>query len=248
MDVMTSPKTVSARTPDEDIPPYYDRPALKPSLYGWTVGLYMFVGGLAAGTANPGDSALNRWRIPGSGPDCIPGPRHRCHGRGGWRHTADRRFAHQATLLQHAANFSPDVADVDRHLCADELRLLEPCGAGAAVAGLCPATTICGILASVAGLVHDHLYCVASGGDQHAAVGGRAKLLAVRFASSAMATGGATVCVLVLATGSVPSLIHIFGLFTALALLVELIAALAASPAYRTKGVHGPLSEPRSFC
>ena len=29
------------------IPTYYDRPAMKPSLYGWTVALYIFVGGLA---------------------------------------------------------------------------------------------------------------------------------------------------------------------------------------------------------
>ena len=33
----------------DNIPTYYDRPAIKPSLYGWTVALYIFVGGMAAG-------------------------------------------------------------------------------------------------------------------------------------------------------------------------------------------------------
>src|SRR5919106_5627203 len=33
----------------QEIPTYYGRPAIRPSLYGWIVAAYIYVGGLAAG-------------------------------------------------------------------------------------------------------------------------------------------------------------------------------------------------------
>lgn len=244
MDVMTSPKTVSGRTPDEDIPSYYDRPALKPSLYGWTVGLYMFVGGLAAGTQIL-VTAIELMAISGSGPIVFWGRGIAVTGAvvGGILLIADlhtkQRFYNMLRIFRPTSPMSIGTYVLMNFgfwsLAALALQWLD----------FGPATTICGILASVAGWFMTTYTASLLAATSTPLWAAAPKLLAVRFASSAMATGGATVCVLVLATGSVPSLIHIFGLFTALALLVELIAALAASSAYRTKGVHGPLSEPR---
>ena len=46
MDARTSHR--SSRRSDL-IPTYHELPALKPSLYGWTVALYIFVGGMSGG-------------------------------------------------------------------------------------------------------------------------------------------------------------------------------------------------------
>jgi formate-dependent nitrite reductase membrane component NrfD len=51
MDASTQPASPAFPVPawsSEPIPTYYGRAALKPSLYGWTVAFYTFVGGLAA--------------------------------------------------------------------------------------------------------------------------------------------------------------------------------------------------------
>ncbi len=50
-------------TTEAAIPTYYDRPALKPSLYGWKVSGYIFVGGLG-GSAQILATLANscRWR------------------------------------------------------------------------------------------------------------------------------------------------------------------------------------------
>ena len=49
----------------DPIPTYYERPALKPSLYGWTVALYIFIGGLA-GAAQIIATAIDLLGLPGS--------------------------------------------------------------------------------------------------------------------------------------------------------------------------------------
>ena len=43
----TPQRTDGPARSSEPIPTYYGRPALKPSLYGWLVALYIFIGGLA---------------------------------------------------------------------------------------------------------------------------------------------------------------------------------------------------------
>jgi len=50
MDASTQPASPQFPIPAsgaEPIPTYHGRPAVKPSLYGWTVAFYIFIGGLA---------------------------------------------------------------------------------------------------------------------------------------------------------------------------------------------------------
>ena len=243
MDV-PSPKHVPGTTPEEDIPSYYDRPALKPSLYGWTVGLYMFVGGLAAGTQIL-VTAIEMMAIQGSAPIVFWGRIIAFSGAflGGILLIADlhtkQRFYNMLQIFRPTSPMSIGTYVLMSFgfwsLVSLALQWL----------GFAVPATICGALASVAGWFMASYTASLLAATSTPLWAAAPKLLAVRFASSAMATGAATVCALVLATGSAPSLIRIFGPFTALALLVELVAALAAGPVYRTKGVYGPLSKPR---
>jgi|GEM_PF-4272558 hypothetical protein len=60
----SEPAPIPSRDPEHP-PTYYGRPALKPSLYGWIVALYIFIGGLA-GAAQILATAADLIRTPGS--------------------------------------------------------------------------------------------------------------------------------------------------------------------------------------
>ena len=240
----TYSKAVSEQTPDKAVASYYNRPALKPSLYGWTVGLYIFVGGLAAGTQIL-VTAIELMAVPGSGPIVFWG---RCIALlgavlGGILLIADlhtkQRFYNMLRIFRPTSPMSIGTYVLMNFgfwsLAALALQWL----------GFALPATICGALASVAGWFMTTYTASLLAATSTPLWAAAPRLLAVRFASSAMATGAATVCVLVLATRTAPALTRAFDRFAALALLIELIAAFAAGSVYRAKGVHSPLSEPR---
>ena len=173
MDV-PSPKHVPGTTPEEDIPSYYDRPALKPSLYGWTVGLYMFVGGLAAGTQIL-VTAIEMMAIQGSAPIVFWGRIIAFSGAflGGILLIADlhtkQRFYNMLQIFRPTSPMSIGTYVLMSFgfwsLVSLALQWL----------GFAVPATICGALASVAGWFMAS-FCVASGGDQHAAGVGRQRL------------------------------------------------------------------------
>ena len=119
-----------------DIPTYYDLPSLKQSFYGWKVS------DLHSGSpGSPGSSqilaAIGRvYRRASlcrasSATDAMSRSAGSVVGCG----AADHRPAHADAVLQHAAHLPPDLADVDRQLCADQFRRAERrSGRGAAAA------------------------------------------------------------------------------------------------------------------
>ena len=93
-------------------------------------------------------------------------------------------------------------------------------------------------------LVDDDLYRRAARTRPRRRCGRRTpKLLAVRFASSAMATGAAAACIVALGLALTSGLARAFGNLAALAVLVELIASLGSRFVLRGIGINGPLEE-----
>lgn len=102
--------------------------------------------------------------------------------------------------------------------------------------------SICGVLVSIAGWFMTTYTASLLAATSTPLWAAAPQLLAVRFASSSMATGAVTVGSLALLTRPGPKIILAIGLFAIQALLVELTAALSARSVYRATGVHAPLS------
>ena len=237
-------KTISAKTPDKNIPTYYERPALKPSLYGWIVALYIFVGGLAAGTQIL-VTAIDLLAVPGSASVILWGRIIALAGAivGGILLIADlhtkQRFYNMLRIFRPTSPMSIGTYVLMNFgfwsLLALALQWL----------GINVGAVVCGVLASIAGGFMTTYTASLLAATSTPLWASAPKLLAVRFASSAMATGAAAVGLIALLSGTAPGLVDAVEFFTILALLVEWAAALSAGSVYRATGVHQPLSEPR---
>ncbi|HEY7663809.1 MAG TPA: NrfD/PsrC family molybdoenzyme membrane anchor subunit [Xanthobacteraceae bacterium] len=229
--------TVSSR---DGIPTYHERPAIKSSLYGWTVALYIFVGGLAAGLQIV-VTAAELVAAPDSATAVLIGRGIALAGAvlGGVLLILDlhtkQRFYNMLRIFRPTSPMSIGtyalmgfgfwslVAFCTQLFGLPLVGLI--CGCLAAATGWWMTTYTAALLSATA----TPLWAVAP------------KLLAVRFAASAMSTGAATATLIAL--GAAPALVLAFGDLAALALLIELIASIGATVIRRRRGVNGPLQD-----
>jgi protein NrfD len=224
----------------DPIPTYYERPALKPSLYGWTVALYIFIGGLA-GAAQIIATAIDLLGLPGSATLVLVG---RCIALAGAiiggillivdLHTKQRFY----NMLRIFRATSPMSIGTYVLMSFGFWSLL------AVVAQLLDWPIIalaCGILASLSGWGMTSYTAALLAATATPLWAAAPRLLAVRFAGSAMATGAAALCIASLWSPAQPGLTGALSNIAGLALVVELIAAIAALVVYRRKSVSQPL-------
>lgn len=227
-------------TPAGKIPTYYGRPAIKPSLYGWIVALYIFVGGLAAGVQIM-VTAAELLAIPGSGNVSFVGRAIALALAifGGILLIIDlhtkSRFYNMLRIFRPTSPMSIGtyaligfgfwslVAFIAQAVGASLIGLV--CGCFAAVTGWWMASYTASLLAATA----TPLWAAAP------------KLLAVRFAASALATGAAAACLISLGVSANPGLPRAFGNLGALALFIQLVASIGSAAIYRKVGVNDPL-------
>jgi hypothetical protein len=222
------------------IPTYHGRPALKPSLYGWTVAVYIFVGGLA-GAAQILATVIDLLAIPAAGRLVLIG----------------RGIALAGAVLG-AILLILDLHTKQRFY--NMLRIFRPTSPmsigtyvlisfgfwsliafAAQLFGFAPAATVCGVLGALSGwwmITYTAALLSATATPLWAAA---PRALAMRFAASALASGGAALCLVAIWTPADRAIIAALGDITAIALIAELIASLAASLIYRRAGVDAPL-------
>jgi formate-dependent nitrite reductase membrane component NrfD len=237
MDAVT-PKTVRS----EPLPTYYRLPAVKPSLYGWIVALYIYVGGLAAGLQIM-VTAAELLAIPGSGAVSLIGRGIALGGAilGGILliidlHTKQRFY----NMLRIFRPTSPMSIGTYVLMGFGFWSLL---AFAVQATGLPLLALIFGCLAAATGwwmMTYTAALLAATATPLWAAT---PRLLAVRFASSACATGAAAACLIALGVVSESGLARAFGNIAALALAVELIVSIASISIRNAIGVNGPLQE-----
>jgi len=228
------------KSPVDSIPTYYGRPAVRPSLYGWTVALYIFIGGVAAAA-----------QILATAADLLSAA-----------NSAGVLLAARAIALAGAVA-GGILLIIDLHTKQRFFNMLRifrptsPMSIGTYVLmtfgfwslaalivqliGLHILTLIFACIASLAGwfmTVYPAALLSATSTPLWAAA---PRLLAVRFAGSAFASGAATLCIIAIALGA-PIARPLID-FAILALVVELIASFGAQRMYQASGVAGPLSE-----
>jgi hypothetical protein len=241
---MHAPTYAKGTQPLNQIPNYYGRPALKPSVYGWMVALYIFIGGLSAGlqilvtaaelTAAPDVYTVSIW---GRGIALIGAF------LGGILLIVDlhtkRRFYNMLRIFRATSPMSIGTYALMGFgfwsLCAFFIQLF----------WVGWPATLCGVLASIVGWVMTTYTASLLAATATPLWAAAPRLLAVRFASSAMATGAAAACIIASFLASDSAMVRIFGNISGVALCVELIAALLAIAIYRSKGVSSTLREPR---
>jgi hypothetical protein len=223
----------------EPIPTYYGRPALKPSLYGWIVAFYIFVGGLAGGT-----------QIIATAADLLGT-------RGGAVILGGRVIALAGAVLGGI------LLVVDLHTKRrfyNMLRIFRPTSAmsigtyilmtfgfwslvalGGQIAGLDWLALLGGVIAGIAGWGMATYTATLLSATSTPLWAAAPRLLAIRFASSAMATGAAALAIMAIwSAGSVMLAGSLRNLAT-LALIVELCAGVMSQRVYRGRGVDHPL-------
>jgi hypothetical protein len=222
------------------IPTYYGRPAIKASPYSWIVATYIFTGALAAGLQIV-VTAADLLGISGSADVSLIG---RAIALGGAilggilliaeLHTKQRFY----NMLRIFRPTSPMSIGTYVLIGFGFWSLIAFLGQlfGVALLG-----RVCGCLAAVTGLMsYTAALLSATATPLWAAV---PKLLAMRFASSAIATGAAAASLVALGVATGSGLVRAFGNVSALALLLELVASMAAMTVRRRMGVNGPLQE-----
>lgn len=227
--------------PHPSEPTYYDRPALKPSPYGFTVALYLFVGGLA-GAAQILATAADLLTVPGSAGVILAGRLLALAGAivGAILLIIDLHTKHRFyNMVRIFRATSPMSIGTYVLLGFGFFSLL---ALAAQLLGLHAAARACGILAALAGIGMTTYTAalLATSTPLWAAV---PRLLAVRFASSAIATGAAALCLVALWSPRGAELARAFGNIAALALAVDLVASVVALQAYRAAGGASPLRD-----
>jgi formate-dependent nitrite reductase membrane component NrfD len=225
---------------NEDVPTYHDRPALKPSLYGWTVALYIFVGGLAGG-AQILATAADLLQLRDAGGVILGGRALALAGAiiGAGLLILDlhtkQRFYNMLRIFRPTSPMSIGtyvligfgfwslVALVSQLFGPRWLTLAAGCLG--AIAGWLMTSYTASLLAATS----TPLWAAAP------------RLLAVRFAASAIASGAAALCLIGLALGSPPA--RALAAVAIATLAVELVAAIAAQIVYGRARVAGPLRE-----
>jgi hypothetical protein len=218
---------------------YYGRPALKPSLYGWTVALYIFVGGLAGGAQvlATATDLLGMHRsaiIPAGRMIALAGAV-----LGGILLIIDlhtrRRFYNMLRIFRPTSAMSIGTYVLMGFgfwslvaLCAQFAGLDWLAGLGGVIAGIAG----WGMMAYTAALL------AATSTPLWA---GAPRLLAIRFAASAMATAAAALAIV--AAGSADSAVVVGALrnIAILALIVDLGAGAFSQQLYHNRGIDRPL-------
>lgn len=223
----------------EPIPTYYGRSAFKPSLYGWLIGLYIFVAGLA-GAAQVIATIIDFLGVPDAAGAVLCGRVLALAGAviGGVLLIADlhtkQRFFNMLRIFRPTSPMSIGTY------------VLISFGVWSLAALVCEffgphwLTLIFGGLAGIAGWLmttYTASLLAASSTPLWAAAPG---LLGVRFAASAMASGAASLCIAALVLGTLQAAAAL-GVIAIVALVIELIASIVAQFVYAANGVVGPL-------
>ena len=226
--------------PSDLITTYHEQPALKPSLYGWTVALYIFVGGMSGGV-----------QILVTAIDLL-------------------KVADEATLIMWGraialagAILGGILLIIDlhtRHRFYNMLRIFRPTspmsigtyvlmsfGFWSLIAlvtqllGFTVIATICGVLAALSGWWMTTYTAALLASTATPLWAAAPRSLATRFAASAMATAAASLCLVSIWTVPQAHIVLALGDISALALIVEFVASLAGSFVYRDLGINAPL-------
>ncbi|MEJ2435619.1 MAG: polysulfide reductase NrfD [Pseudolabrys sp.] len=227
---------------NEPLPTYHGRPAVKPSLYGWTVALYIYVAGLAAGLQIV-VTAAQLLAIPGSEPVAFAGRAIVLFGAvlGGILLIADlhtkQRFYNMLRIFRPTSPMSIGTY------------ALMGFGFWSLMAFVVQAfhlqlpALVFGCLAAATGWWMTTYTAALQGSTATPLWAGAPKLLALRYASSAMATGAAAACLIALGLAPASGLARAFGNLAALAILVEAAGTIGWRMILRRIGVYEPLQE-----
>jgi hypothetical protein len=109
--------------------------------------------------------------------------------------------------------------------------------------GFALAATVCGVLGALSGWWMTTYTAALLSATATPLWAAAPRALAARFAASAIASGGAALCLIAIWTPADRALLAALGEITAFALMVELVASLAASLMYRHAGVEAPLRQ-----
>jgi hypothetical protein len=236
---MDARTTAAAHTPD-DIPTYYGHSAIKPSLYGWTVATYIYVAGLAAGVQIV-VTAAQLLALPGSDFVSLIGRAIALAGAilGGILLIVDlhtpQRFYNMLRIFRPTSPMSIGTYALMGFGFWSLIALIVQ------AVGLQLVAVIFGCLAAVTGWWMTTYTAALQSATATPLWAGSYKLLAMRYAASAMATGAATACLIALGTAPDFRMAHAFGNLAALALLIEFIAAVGSTAILRRIGAYGPL-------
>lgn len=222
------------------MPTYHDQPALKPSLYGWLVGAYIFIGGLA-GAAQIIATAADLLGVPDGAGIILGGRVIALAGAitGGILLIIDlhtpKRFFNMLRIFRPASPMSIGTYVLMTFgfwsLAALIAQFFAPHWL----------TLICSVIASIAGWFMTSYTASLLAATSTPLWAAAPRPLAIRFAGSAMATGAAALCIIALALGS--PLAPPLGDIAVAALGLELIASIVAQFIYSASGVNGPLRD-----
>jgi hypothetical protein len=234
----SGPAPIPSRGP-EPPPTYYGRPALKPSLYGWIVALYIFIGGLA-GAAQILATAADLIRTPGSAV-VLAGRTIALAGAvlGGILLIIDlhtkRRFYNMLRIFRPTSAMSIGTYVLMSFgfwsllaLCAQLAGWRWLAVAGGAIAGIA-GWGMMTYTATLLATTSTPLWAAAP------------RLLAVRFAASAMATAAAALAIAAVWSADGAALAGPLRKIAVLALIVELGAGMLSQQVYHNRGVDQPL-------
>ena len=237
MDAHTSHR--SSR-PSDLIPTYHDQPALKPSLYGWTVALYIFVGGMSGGIQIL-VTAIDLLQIPDSATLIVWGRAIALAGAilGGILLIIDLHTKHRFyNMLRIFRPTSPMSIGTYVLMSFGFWSLI---ALAAQLLGFMSIATICGVLGALSGWWMTTYTAALLASTATPLWAAKPCSLATRFAASAMATAAALLCLVSLWTVPQANIVSALGDISALALIVEFVAALAGSFVYRDLGIDAPL-------
>jgi hypothetical protein len=223
----------------EPVPTYYGRAALKPSLYGWIVAFYIFVGGVA-GAAQIIATAADLLGTRG-GAVILAGRVIALAGAalGGMLLIIDlhtkRRFYNMLRIFRPTSAMSIGTYIL---MTFGLWSVVALCGQ---VAGLHWLALLGGVIAGIAGLgmtTYTAALLTATSTPLWAAA---PRLLAIRFASSAMATGAAALAIVAVWSDGRVMLASSLRNIAVLALIVEFCTGVMSQRVYRDRGVDYPL-------
>lgn len=229
-----APRSNGASAP----PGYYGQPVLKPSPYGWTVAVYVFVGGLAGG-AQIIATVADLLNLPDAAGVVLGGRVIALAGAilGGLLLIAElhtkQRFFNMLRIFRPTSPMSIGTY------------VLMSFGFWSLAALVCSffgphfLTLIFGSLAALAGWFMTTYTAALLAATSTPLWAAAPRWLAVRFASSAMATAAAALCIIALALRA--PLSSALASIALAALGIELTASIITLALYRAKGVLGPL-------
>jgi formate-dependent nitrite reductase membrane component NrfD len=236
---MLAPASEAPRSNGASAPPsYYGQPALKPSHYGWTVAIYVFVGGLAGG-AQIIATVADFLNVPDAAGVVIGGRVIALAGAilGGLLLIAElhtkQRFFNMLRIFRPTSPMSIGTY------------VLISFGFWSLAALVCGffgphfLTLIFGALAGLAGWFMTTYTAALLAATSTPLWAAAPRCLAVRFASSAIATAAAALCIIALILRAPPS--TALANIALVALVIELIASIITLVLYSANGVLGPL-------